>query len=74
MNKALIGLVALAVLLVVAASSLFTVHQTQQVLVTQFGQPVRVIQAPGLHTKPLTAACSTMKARARKSSSATSAG
>lgn len=51
MNKALIGLGALAVLLVVAASSLFTVHQTQQVLVTQFGQPVRVIQAPGLHTK-----------------------
>ena len=51
MNKALIGLLALVGLLVVAASSLFTVHQTQQVLVTQFGQPVRVIQAPGLNTK-----------------------
>ncbi len=51
MNRALIGLVALAVVLITAAASLFTVHQTQQVLVTQFGQPVRVIQAPGLHTK-----------------------
>ena len=51
MNRALIGLGALAVVLIVAASSLFTVHQTQQVLVTQFGQPVRVIQAPGLHSK-----------------------
>ena len=31
--------------------SLFTVDQTEQVLVTQFGQPVRVIAQPGLHTK-----------------------
>jgi len=51
MNRAFIGLGALVVILAVALSSLFTVHQTQQVLVTQFGQPVRVIQAPGLHTK-----------------------
>ncbi|MBY0338995.1 MAG: protease modulator HflC [Acetobacteraceae bacterium] len=42
-----VGLVALALLL----SSFFTVHQTQQVLITQFGQPIRVIQQPGLNWK-----------------------
>ncbi|MFM7781246.1 MAG: protease modulator HflC [Alphaproteobacteria bacterium] len=34
-----------------ASSTLFTVHQTQQVLITQFGEPRRVIQEPGLHWK-----------------------
>ncbi|MDW8399674.1 MAG: protease modulator HflC [Acetobacteraceae bacterium] len=42
-------------LLVAAAftlsSTLFTVHQTQQVLITQFGQPIRTITTPGLHAK-----------------------
>ena len=32
-------------------ATLFTVDQTEQVLVTQFGQPVRVIAQAGLHTK-----------------------
>lgn len=32
-------------------SSLFTVHQTQQVLITQFGQPIRVVSEPGLSWK-----------------------
>ena len=32
-------------------SSLFTVHQTEQVLVLQFGDPRRVIKEPGLHGK-----------------------
>ena len=32
-------------------ASLFTVDQTEQVLITQFGQPVRVISDPGLHAK-----------------------
>jgi membrane protease subunit HflC len=40
-----------AVLLFTAASSLFTVQQTQQVLITQFGQPIRVITEPGLQMK-----------------------
>lgn len=44
------GIFALAWLVIVSAS-LFTVSQTQQVLVTQFGQPVRVITDPGLHAK-----------------------
>ncbi|MCK8786503.1 protease modulator HflC [Roseomonas sp. NAR14] len=51
MTRSLGLLVALAVIVLVAASSLFTVNQTQQVLVTQFGQPIRVIQEPGLAAK-----------------------
>jgi membrane protease subunit HflC len=51
MNKLLIlGAVGLAALFV-AAGSFFTVHQTQQVLITQFGQPIRVIKEPGLNVK-----------------------
>ena len=45
-------IVALIVVLVIAAdSSLFTVDQTEQVLITQLGQPIRVITDPGLHFK-----------------------
>ncbi|GAC1482944.1 MAG: protease modulator HflC [Acetobacteraceae bacterium] len=43
--------VAAFVVLVVASASLFTVAQTEQVLITQFGQPIRVITEPGLHAK-----------------------
>jgi membrane protease subunit HflC len=43
-----IGVVAAAV---IGLSTLFTVHQTEQVLVVQFGKPVRVITQPGLHAK-----------------------
>ncbi|GIX10458.1 protease modulator HflC [Elioraea sp.] len=43
-----IGVVVAAVLLF---STLFTVHQTEQMLVVQFGKPVRVISQPGLHAK-----------------------
>ncbi len=47
-----IGLgVAAVALLFLAASALFTVHQTKQALVLQFGNPVRVIQEPGLKFK-----------------------
>jgi membrane protease subunit HflC len=52
MNRLLIGAgVAAFLILVVAGASLFTVSQVEQVLVTQFGQPVRVIKDPGLHAK-----------------------
>jgi membrane protease subunit HflC len=52
MSRSLIALLALLVVLfVLADSSLFTVNQNEQVLVTQFGQPVRVIRDPGLRTK-----------------------
>lgn len=52
MNRTLIGAgVVLAALLVLASASLFTVGQTQQVIITQFGQVRDVISTPGLHAK-----------------------
>ena len=39
------------VLLFLLLNALFTVHQTQQALVLQFGNPVRILQEPGLHLK-----------------------
>jgi membrane protease subunit HflC len=47
------GIVAVLIVaaLVVGYSSLFTVYQTQQVLVVRLGQPVRVVSEPGLHVK-----------------------
>jgi membrane protease subunit HflC len=53
MNKivlAVIGVIAI-VLGIVGSASLFTVHQTQQALVLQFGNPVRVESEPGLKFK-----------------------
>ena len=46
-----ISLILLAALGVLASASLFTVHQTQQALVLQFGDPRRVITDAGLHFK-----------------------
>ena len=52
MSRAAMGAALAAVLLfVVVGATLFTVRQTEQVLVTQFGQPIRVISEPGLHAK-----------------------
>ena len=52
MSRALIvGIAALVVIVLLAVSSLFSVEQTEQVLITQFGRPVRVISDPGLHAK-----------------------
>lgn len=52
MSRALMGgAVALVLLLLVVSASLFTVRQTEQVLITQFGEPIRVISEPGLHAK-----------------------
>jgi membrane protease subunit HflC len=51
MNRLLALAAVAAVGLVVLSSTLFTVHQTQQVLITQFGQPIRVITEPGLQAK-----------------------
>ncbi len=46
-----VGLVILAAIAILAYLSLFIVHQTQQALVLRFGEPVRVVMAPGLYTK-----------------------
>ena len=37
--------------IVILFSALFTVHQTQQALILQFGDPIRVIKEPGLKIK-----------------------
>ena len=51
MKRSALIVLAVAALIVVigAASSLFTVHQTQQAIVLQFGDPKRVISEPGLN-------------------------
>lgn len=50
--SAMAAIAALAVVgLIVLASTLLTVNQTEQVLITQFGRPVRVISTPGLQAK-----------------------
>src|SRR5262249_36471274 len=38
-------------LLILFSSMVFTVNQTQQAIVLQFGEPVQVITQPGLHFK-----------------------
>jgi membrane protease subunit HflC len=45
------GVAAIVVAAVLLGSALFTVQQTEQVLVTQFGKPVRMIERPGLFAK-----------------------
>ncbi len=47
---AILGLI-LIVIGVVAYSALFAVHQTQQALILQFGNPIRTIPTPGLQAK-----------------------
>jgi len=52
LSRGVIAVIAAAfVLFVLVVASLFTVSQTEQVLITQFGQPIRVISTPGLHMK-----------------------
>ncbi len=43
--------VLIAAALIIGYSSLFTVYQTQQALVIRLGQPVRVVNDPGLNVK-----------------------
>lgn len=50
-SRLIAALVFVVALLLVASGSLFTVHQTQQALVLQFGEPKSVIAEPGLHFK-----------------------
>jgi len=47
----IIGVVLVVALGILASASIFTVHQTQQALVLQFGDPRRVITEPGLNFK-----------------------
>ena len=47
----IVSLVVVALILAAMSGSLFTVNQTQQALVLQFGEPKRTIQEPGLAFK-----------------------
>ena len=47
----LVSLIAGALLIMASFSAFFTVNQTQQALVLQFGEPKRTIQEPGLAFK-----------------------
>jgi membrane protease subunit HflC len=49
-SLAILG-VLLAIIAIVAFNSMFTVHQAAQALILQLGNPVRVVQKPGLHFK-----------------------
>jgi len=52
MNKSLpLLLISAGAFVVLAYSTLFTVHQTEQALVLQFGDPRRVVSEPGLNWK-----------------------
>jgi membrane protease subunit HflC len=53
MNRGLTGVFAVlvAIVLIVAYSSLFVVHQNQQAIVLRFGEPVHIVTDPGLHKK-----------------------
>jgi membrane protease subunit HflC len=46
-----LALVLIVAALIVGYSSFFTVYQTQQALVVRLGNPVRVVNDPGLHVK-----------------------
>jgi len=51
MKTSVVVLVGLLVVLLVGNLILFTVTEVEQVIVTQFGRPVRVIKEPGLYFK-----------------------
>ena len=50
-GSTIVTVIIIAALGIIASASLFTVHQTQQALVLQFGDPRRVITEPGLNFK-----------------------
>ncbi len=53
MNRSTLAIIGgiIVIVGVVAFSALFTVHQTQQALILQFGKPIRVERDPGLKVK-----------------------
>jgi membrane protease subunit HflC len=44
-------LIALGILVIIGSRTVYVVSETDQVVVTQLGRPVRLVQAPGLHLK-----------------------
>jgi len=49
--KLIAVVIAVLIVVVIAGSALYTVSETQQVVITQFGKPKRVVQEAGLHFK-----------------------
>ncbi len=47
----IVALIALFIVIIVGYSSVFTVAQTEQVLVVRLGEPIRVVSEPGLNFK-----------------------
>ncbi|MBN9005009.1 MAG: protease modulator HflC [Rhizobiales bacterium] len=47
----IVALILLIVVVIIGYSSIFTVRQTEQVLVVRLGEPVHVVTDPGLHFK-----------------------
>ena len=53
MSRAVLAVAGIAVIFAIGVllSCVYTVHQTEQALVVQFGAPQAVVSDPGLHTK-----------------------
>jgi membrane protease subunit HflC len=51
MGKGIFAGIGILVILIVLKSMLYTIPETHQVVVTQFGKPIRVEKEPGLHFK-----------------------
>ena len=49
MKKFLIALI--VIVLLILLTGIFTIDEKEQVVILQFGKPVRTIQTPGLHLK-----------------------
>jgi len=49
--KTIISAGAAFLILILLSSALYTVDEREQVVITQFGEPVRVVKEPGLHIK-----------------------
>lgn len=49
--RQIVSIVLLAIIAVVVLTGLFTVRETEQALVLQFGEPKRFVEEPGLHWK-----------------------
>jgi membrane protease subunit HflC len=50
-TSGIVALIVLLAIIIVGYASIFTVRQTEQVLVVRLGEPVRVVTAPGLNFK-----------------------
>ncbi len=50
-TKLIIGGILVLIILILLADTFYSVDQREQVVITQFGEPIRVVKEPGLHIK-----------------------